>query len=60
LLQHEESPIALLNNPARAYDLFAYPIVPHGRKITSVPHWVARGGADLAKATHYDVRDGRF
>jgi nucleoside-diphosphate-sugar epimerase len=60
VLQGSEAPTALLNNAQAAFDLFGYPIVPLARMIDWVADWVLKGGATLNKATHYDVRDGRF
>ena len=60
VLEGSEAPTALLNNAQAAFDLLGYPTVPLARMIGWVADWTLQGGASLDKATHYDVRDGRY
>jgi nucleoside-diphosphate-sugar epimerase len=56
----EEAPTALLSNASRCFALFGYPIVPLGRMVEWVAHWLRIGGPSLGKPTHFEVRDGKF
>jgi nucleoside-diphosphate-sugar epimerase len=56
----EESPNALLNNAANAHRLFGYPRVTLPEMIEATANWIQKGGALLAKPTHFAVRDGKF
>jgi len=40
--------------------LFGYPRVSAGQMMTWIADWVSRGGASLAKPTHFEERTGRF
>lgn len=60
ILQGAESDTALLNNAARATELFGYPEVGLGQMIEWVADWVRGGGPSLSKPTHFETRDGRF
>ncbi len=60
VLAGSESGAAWLTNPAQALARFGYPMVPLGRMVDWVAHWVAAGGPDLGKPTHYDARDGSY
>ncbi len=51
---------ALLCNAQKACQLFGYPTVPVGQMMTWIADWVERGGANLAKPTHFENRDGKF
>ena len=55
-----EAADALLSNAEQAYQLFGRPEVSVGEMITWIADWVVRGGAGLAKPTHFEERSGRF
>ena len=55
-----EAATAWLVNTGEAQRLFGLPQVPLATMIDWTADWVARGGASLGKATHYDVRDGSY
>src|SRR5262249_25037759 len=55
-----EGPDALLSNGGLGHRLFGYPRVSVGQMMEGLADWVRRGGADLGKPTHFEVRDGRF
>jgi nucleoside-diphosphate-sugar epimerase len=56
----EAAATALLNNAARAHQLFGYPAVTVAEMMDWVAGWVAGGGPCLDKPTHFQVRDGKF
>jgi hypothetical protein len=56
----EESPAALLNNAARAHQLFGYPKVTLGDMMDWVASWIEKGAPLLNKPTHFQTRDGNF
>jgi nucleoside-diphosphate-sugar epimerase len=60
VFQGEEAADAYLSNAQEAHRLFGYPRVSAGEMVRWVAEWVRRGGADLGKPTHFEVRDGRF
>src|SRR2546430_4850180 len=49
-----------LGNAAKAHQLFGLPKVSAGQLIEWVANWVKRGGENLGKPTHFEVRDGRY
>ncbi|HXG12467.1 MAG TPA: NAD-dependent epimerase/dehydratase family protein [Gemmataceae bacterium] len=51
---------ALLSNGQLAHRLFGYPRVSAGQMIHWIADWVKRGGVNLGKPTHFEVRDGLF
>lgn len=55
-----ESDSAWLVDTTEAARLFGPPAVSLQRMIDWTADWVARGGASLGKATHYEVRDGSY
>ena len=55
-----ESGDALLNNSGKAFALFGKPPIGTGQMLDWIADWVARGGASLAKPTHFEERAGRF
>lgn len=55
-----ESPDALLSNAEKSYRLFGQPTVGIEQILTWIADWVRRGGATLAKPTHFEERSGRF
>ena len=59
-IEGSESPDALLSDTTLAQSIFGPPTVPADLLIAWVASWVARGGTRLAKATKFEVRDGRF
>jgi len=59
-LEGEEAPDALLGNTSAAAELFGPPSVGLDEMIESIADWVAHGGENLGKPTHFESRDGRF
>lgn len=55
-----EADEALLSNSQRAVRLFGYPRVGPMQMIEWIADWVRRGGANLGKPTHFEVRDGKY
>lgn len=55
-----EAPDALLSNGQRGHHLFGYPRVSVRQLQHWLADWVRRGGTDLGKPTHFEVRDGKF
>ena len=60
VLAGEEAPSALLSNAAQCFKRFGYPSVSLDTLVEWVAYWVAAGGQDLGKPTHYETRDGKF
>jgi nucleoside-diphosphate-sugar epimerase len=56
----EESDSALLNNAAKAHQLFGYPSVTPGEIIDWSAEWIADKKPLLNKPTHFETRDGKF
>ena len=56
----EESPHALLNNAAKCHQLFGYPTVTVGEMMDWIAEWIASGGANSNKPTHFQTQDGKF
>jgi uncharacterized protein YbjT (DUF2867 family) len=55
-----EASTALLSRAERGYELFGRPRVSAEQMMVWIADWVARGGASLAKPTHFEERSGRF
>src|SRR5262249_46809308 len=51
-----EASDALLSNAERAYELLGRPRVSASQMMTWIADWVCRGGATLAKPTHFEER----
>lgn len=60
ILEGAESGTALLNNSAKAIQLFGYPTVTPSQMIEWIATWIGMGGATHGKPTHFQTRDGRF
>ena len=56
----EEASTALLNNAAKAQQLFGYPRVSLRQMLHWIAAWAQSDGATLIKPTHFEARDGRF
>ena len=56
----EEAPTALLNNAAKAAQIFGYPRVSLQQMLQWIAAWVQSDGATLDKPTHFETRDGNF
>jgi nucleoside-diphosphate-sugar epimerase len=56
----QEAPDALLSDGRRGYELLGRPKVSADEMICWTAEWVRRGGATLAKPTHFQSRDGKF
>ncbi len=51
---------ALLSNAQKAYDLMGPPVVNTTQMCDWTATWIAGGGADLGKPTHFQEREGNF
>jgi nucleoside-diphosphate-sugar epimerase len=60
VFQGTEADTALLSNAARCHRLFGRPAVKVEQMVEWVADWIRKGGATLAKPTHFETRDGRF
>jgi nucleoside-diphosphate-sugar epimerase len=56
----QEGARAFLSSAAESHRLLGPPLVPLERVIAWTADWVRRGGRDLGKPTHFEVRDGRY
>jgi nucleoside-diphosphate-sugar epimerase len=59
-LAETEGSSALLNNAAKARQLFGEPTVTPAKMIEWIADWIRHGGATLNKPTHFQTRDGKF
>ena len=55
-----ESPMALLNNAQRSFQLFGKPCIGAEKMLEWVADWVKCGRGTLGKPTHFESRDGKF
>jgi hypothetical protein len=55
-----ESSTALLGNAQRICAALRHPIVTLDHMLRWIAAWVARGGRNLEKPTHFEVRDGTY
>jgi uncharacterized protein YbjT (DUF2867 family) len=55
-----ESEDALLNNAAKAFQLFGNPHTGVDQMLNWIADWVVRGGETLEKPTHFENRRGNF
>jgi hypothetical protein len=55
-----EAEEALLNNAGEALRHFGAPRVSAAQLVELIADWIRRGGEDLCKPTHFEVRDGNF
>ena len=56
----EEAGDALLSNASKSYGLFGAPSTSAETMIRWTADWVARGGENLDKPTHFESRDGKY
>ncbi len=56
----EESPMAFINNAAKATELFGYPTVSARTMIRWQAEWLLQNGRSLGKPTHFEERKGSF
>jgi nucleoside-diphosphate-sugar epimerase len=55
-----ESEDAILSNSQKAIRRFGYPLVGVAQMLEWIAEWVKRGGEQLGKPTHFEVRSGKF
>jgi len=60
IFTNTESETALLVDSAKATRLFGGPSVSLPTLLKWVAHWLKIGGESLGKASHFEVRDGKF
>lgn len=60
VFEGQETGMALLNNSAKAHQIFGYPSVTSGQLIDWTANWIAHGQPTLNKPTHFAVQDGKF
>ena len=60
LFRGTELETSCLGRASKAHKLFGLPRVSAGQLMEWVADWVKRGGENLGKPTHFEVRDGRY
>ncbi len=55
-----EAETALLSNSSKAREILGDPPTPIGRVVEWTGKWVAAGGKDIGKPTHFQTRDGKY
>ncbi len=55
-----ESPTALLGNSAPLCAKLGQPSAPVETMLRWIAHWVKKGGRNLGRPTHFEVRDGNY
>lgn len=55
-----ESSTALLSDAHATFERLGTPDTPFDKMLAWTAEWVARGGDNLNKPTHFEVRDGKF
>ena len=60
IFEGEPGEAALLNNSAKAMEIFGYPSVNAKKLIRWQAEWLLDGGRTLDKPTHFETRDGKF
>ena len=60
LFENQAAPSALLNNASASHRLFGYPRVTIREVIEINAAWIAGGGEELGKPTHFQEREGKF
>jgi nucleoside-diphosphate-sugar epimerase len=60
LVKGESKGLALLNNADACHAALGYPSVSADELMAAVAGWIETGGANLNKATKFQVTDGRF
>ena len=56
----EENGRGYLSNATEANRLFGNPAVPAGQVIHWIAHWIAAGGENIGKPTHFETQDGKY
>jgi nucleoside-diphosphate-sugar epimerase len=56
----KENGLGYLSNASKATKLLGPPSVSVGKIVEWTAHWVARGGENLGKPTHFETQDGRY
>jgi nucleoside-diphosphate-sugar epimerase len=56
----EERSQALLNDASKSHMLFGPPTVSPNELMDWIAEWIAGGGSQLNKPTHFEVQDGKF
>jgi len=57
---NKEAKTALLNNSARAFEIFGKPAMPTDQVILWISWWLKEEKDLLGKPTHFEVRDGKY
>jgi nucleoside-diphosphate-sugar epimerase len=55
-----ESTTALLSDSRKIHEIFGEPQVGVRQMLERICDWIANGGGDHGKPTHFEVRDGKF
>jgi dTDP-4-dehydrorhamnose reductase len=56
----QENGKGYLSNATKANAVFGNPVVPIGKILDWVAHWVDSGGENIGKPTHFETQDGKY